>query len=58
MRSWRENPEGEENQRATKQIERELFALKMQAQNDKTETDSDEMVVRADAQDQPRQLLE
>jgi hypothetical protein len=31
MRSWRENPEGEENQRATKQSEREIFALKMMA---------------------------
>lgn len=31
MRSWRENPEGEENQRATKQHEREVFALQMQA---------------------------
>ena len=58
MRSWRENPDGEENQRATKQSEREIFALKMQAQNDKAETDHDEMVVRDDAQDQPRQLLE
>lgn len=31
MRSWRENPDGEENQRATKQHEREVFALTMQA---------------------------
>jgi len=31
MKSFRENPDGEENQRATKQIEREIFALKMQA---------------------------
>lgn len=31
MRSWRENPECEENQRATKQHEREVFALQMQA---------------------------
>ena len=31
MRSWRENPDGEENQRATKQHEREVFALQMQA---------------------------
>lgn len=31
MRKWRENPESEENQRATKQSEREVFALKMQA---------------------------
>lgn len=31
MKSWRENPESEENQRATKQSEREVFALKMQA---------------------------
>jgi len=44
MRSWRENPDGEENQRATRQIEREIFALKMQHQADlenkpmKTET--------------------
>lgn len=29
MRSWRENPEGEENQRASKQADREIFALKM-----------------------------
>lgn len=31
MRSWRENPDGEENQRATKQSEREVFALRMMA---------------------------
>lgn len=49
MRTWRENPDGEENQRATKQTEREIFALKMQAQHDKTETDPDEVVVCDDA---------
>lgn len=55
MRSWRENPEGEENHRATKQIEREIFALKMQAKHEmaKTETDPDEVVVRDDAQPEP-----
>lgn len=31
MKSFRENPDGEENQRATKQSEREVFALKMQS---------------------------
>ena len=31
MRSWRENPESAENQAATKQHEREVFALQMQA---------------------------
>ncbi len=30
MKSFRENPEGEENTKATKQSEREIFALKMQ----------------------------
>lgn len=34
MKSHRENPEGEENQRATKQNEREIIALKMQAKQD------------------------
>lgn len=34
MRTWRENPDGEENQQASKQIDREIFALKMQAEND------------------------
>lgn len=58
MQSWRENPDGEENQRATKQTEREIFALKMQEQHDKTETDPDEVVVRDDAPLKPRELLE
>jgi hypothetical protein len=41
MRSWRENPGGEENQLATKQSEREIFALQMMA---KTHDDtSDEL---------------
>ena len=31
MKSWRENPDGEENQRATKQIEREVGGLKLAA---------------------------
>lgn len=31
MRTWRENPDGEENTRSTKKIDREIFALKMQA---------------------------
>ena len=31
MRSWRETPDGIENTEATKQNEREIFALKMQA---------------------------
>ena len=30
MRSWRETPDGIENTEATKQNEREIFALKMQ----------------------------
>ena len=30
MKSWRENPDSEENQKATKQVEREIFALKME----------------------------
>jgi hypothetical protein len=34
MRSWRENPDGEENTKATKQIEREIGALKLQAQSE------------------------
>lgn len=34
MQTYRENPEGEENQRATRQHEREMFALKLQAQVD------------------------
>ena len=32
MRTWRENPDGEEQVRASKQIEREIFALKKQAE--------------------------
>ena len=31
MQTFRNNPESEENQRATKQNEREIFALKMMA---------------------------
>ena len=31
MKSFRENPEGNENRQATRQNERESFALKMQA---------------------------
>ncbi len=34
MKSWRENPDGPENTEATKQTEREIFALKMQARQD------------------------
>ena len=34
MRSWRENPDGSENTKATKQIEREIGALKLQAQSE------------------------
>jgi hypothetical protein len=34
MRSWRENPDGAENTKATKQNEREIGALKLQAQSD------------------------
>jgi hypothetical protein len=34
MKSHRENPEGAENQSASKQNERETFALKMQAKQD------------------------
>lgn len=34
MRAWRENPEGDLNQYATKQIEREIFALQMQAKHE------------------------
>jgi hypothetical protein len=29
MKSWREDPDSEENQRATKQNQREVFTLKM-----------------------------
>jgi hypothetical protein len=53
MTSHRENPDGEENQRATKQTEREIFALQMQEKYDQAETDPDEMVVRDDAPNQP-----
>jgi len=31
MKSFRENPDGEENQQATRQHKREMFALKMQS---------------------------
>ena len=31
MKSFRENPDGEENQKATRQHEREVFAAKMEA---------------------------
>ena len=31
MKSYRENPDGEENQRATRQIEREIGGLKLAA---------------------------
>lgn len=31
MKAFRENPDGEENQRMTRENEREVFALKMQA---------------------------
>lgn len=34
MQSWRNNPESEANQKATKNHEREVFALKMQAFQD------------------------
>lgn len=35
MNSYLCNPDGEENQQATKQTEREIFALKMQAKQDR-----------------------
>jgi len=34
MKSWRENPDGAENTKATKQNEREIGALKLQAQSE------------------------
>jgi len=41
--NWRDNPDGEENQQATKQNDREKFSLKMMAQqnNEKSEEDLD-----------------
>lgn len=35
MRTWRNNPDSPENLEATKQIEREKFALKMQEKQDR-----------------------
>lgn len=35
MKLFRENPEDEENTKATKQSEREIFALKMQVKQDR-----------------------
>lgn len=53
MKAWRENPDGEENQRATKQTEREIFALKMQEKHEletKADADIDEMLVPTGSQ--------
>lgn len=41
MKTFRENPEGEENQRASKENEREVFALLMQARANSPRVDKD-----------------
>lgn len=57
MKSYRENPDGEENQKASRQIDREIFALKMQAKREaeggREEEEDDEQDGLAD--DQPNQ---
>ena len=42
MKSWRENPDGEVNQRSTYESERDIFALKMQARQDAEDAEQDE----------------
>lgn len=39
MRSYRENPEGEESTKAAKQYDREVFALQMQERHRKLRAD-------------------
>lgn len=45
MKSFRENPDGEENQQASKQADREAFALKMQGRGDGEIFDGGESIV-------------